>query len=67
MPQAKDITSDLGKLRKHKVMPTGVAPVMPQTYKLERKPAFNGSGFLFWMLIGSFLVMQVLFLGWLAK
>ena len=67
MPRVKDITGDLGKLSKRQVLPKGEAPVMPQQYKLERKPAFNGSSFFFWTIIGFFLVLQVVFLFWLAS
>ncbi len=66
MPKAKDITGDLHQLSKRKVLPKGEAPVMPQAHRLERKAAFNGSSFFFWILIGSFLLMQVGFLIWLS-
>ncbi|HSH08801.1 MAG TPA: hypothetical protein VK995_00320 [Oceanipulchritudo sp.] len=66
MPRVKDITHDLGKLRDKNILPTGVAPVMPQMYRLERKPAFNAPGFLFWVLIIVFLALQAIFLFWLA-
>jgi len=67
MPRVKDITGDLGKLRKREVLPTGEAPVLPQQFKLERKPAFNGSSFFFWIMIGFFIVLQVVFLLWLTR
>jgi len=67
MPRVKDITGDLGKLRKREVLPKGEAPVLPQQFKLERKPAFNGSSFFFWTMIGFFLVLQVFFLFWLTR
>jgi hypothetical protein len=67
MPKAKDITGDLGRLRKHQVLPTGKPPVMPQQHKLERKPAFNGSSFFFWTIIVFFIVLQVVFLFWLVR
>jgi hypothetical protein len=66
MPQVKDITGELGKLSKHNVLPKGQAPVMPQLFRLERKPAFNGSSFFCWMLISFFLALQLVFLIWLA-
>jgi len=66
MPQVKDITGDLGRLRKHNVLPKGKAPVMPQAYRLERKPAFNSSSFFCWLVISFFLALQVVFLFWLA-
>jgi len=66
MPHVKDITHDLGKLRDKHVLPTGAAPVLPQAFRLERPPAFNGPGFLFWVLICVFLALQAIFLFWLA-
>lgn len=67
MPKAKDITGDLHQLSRRKVLPKGEAPVMPQAYRLERKPAFNGSSFLFWTLILCFLFLQAAFLVWLSS
>jgi hypothetical protein len=67
MPKAKDLTGDLHKLRKRNVLPSGEAPVMPQRFRMERKPAFNGSSFFFWTIISFFLALQVVFLLWLAS
>jgi hypothetical protein len=66
MPRVKDLTGELGKLSQHNVLPKGEAPVMPQAYRLERKPAFNGSAFFCWLMVGFFLALQLLFLFWLA-
>ena len=66
MPGVKDITSDLGKLREKKVLPSGEAPVLPGNWIPERKPAFNAFGWFFWVLIGSFLLFQLVFLAWIA-
>lgn len=66
MPGAKDITGDLGKLRKRNVFPGGEAPSLPHPAHQERKTAFNGWSFFFWTLIGLFLVLQLGFLVWLG-
>ena len=66
MPQPKDITGELGKLSKRNVLPKGHAPVLPQIFRLERKPAFNGSSFFCWLMIAFFLALQFVFLLWLA-
>ena len=67
MPGVRDITKDIGKLRDKNVLPRGQAPVLPQAYRLERKPAFNYPGFFFWILIAFFLVLQLAFLFWLGS
>jgi hypothetical protein len=65
MPQVKDITGDLGKLRDYKVLPQGDPPhATPE--QLERKPAFNPFSFFFWTLIVLFIVLQFGFLVWLT-
>lgn len=66
MPTVKDITKDIGKLSKRNALPTGQNPAVPQVFNLERKTVFNSSSFLFWTLIFLFLVLQVVFLFWLA-
>lgn len=66
MPRVKDITGDLGKLRKKKVLPSGEAPALPHPSNLERKMAFNPSSFFFWTVIFCFIVLQFGFLFWLA-
>jgi hypothetical protein len=66
MPGAKDITGDLGKLRQHKVLPRGEAPILPHRSQQERKTAFNALSFFFWTLVVIFLVLQLAFLAWLS-
>ena len=66
MPGVKDITRDIGKLRKRDILPKGEAPVMPRLHRLERQPAFNASGVFSWIMIGFLLALQVIFLFWLA-
>ena len=66
MPGAKDITGDLGKLRKRKVLPRGEAPVLPHASHQERRIAFNALSFFFWTLVCIFLVLQLAFLTWLS-
>ena len=66
MPGVKDITRDIGKLRNRNILPKGQAPVLPQIHRLERQPAFNATGIFFWIMIGFFLALQVIFLFWLA-
>lgn len=65
MPQVKDITGDLGKLRERNVLPQGAPP--PSTpVQLERKPAFNPFSLFFWTLVVLFALLQFGFLAWLA-
>ena len=66
MPKVKDLTHDIGKLRKRNVLPTGDAPMTSPVLPMERKQAFNGSGFFFWLLVFFFLALQAVFLFWLA-
>jgi hypothetical protein len=67
MPGAKDITKDLGKLRKRNILPAGEPPVLPSGNLGERRQAFNAWGFFFWTFIVIFLCLQALFLFWLAR
>jgi len=64
MPGVKDITRDIGKLRKRDLPPKAEAPALLQ--RLERQPAFNASGVFSWIVICFFLALQVFFLFWLA-
>jgi hypothetical protein len=66
MPRVKDITGDLGKLREHKVLPTGERTPAVRPVQLERKPAFNPASFFFWTLVALFVFLQFGFLAWLA-
>jgi hypothetical protein len=68
MPRVNDITGDLGKLREHKVFPSGERPhsASPVQSQLERKPAFNPASFFFWTLVVLFIGLQFGFLAWLA-
>ena len=66
MPGVKDITKDLGELRKRNILPSGEPPVLPNPWTRERKQAFNPFGLFFWTLIALFLVLQLAFLAWIA-
>ncbi|MGC9451587.1 MAG: hypothetical protein ACP5I4_09080 [Oceanipulchritudo sp.] len=66
MPGARDITKDLGKLRKRNLLPAGEPPVLPAGPPGERRQAFNAFGFFFWTIIFLFLFLQGVFLIWLA-
>ena len=66
MPRVKDITGDLGKLRGKKVLQKGKTPDIPEPRNTERKMAFNPSSFFFWTVIVSFVLLQFVFLLWLA-
>lgn len=66
MPGVKDITSDLGKLRKRNILPDGQPPVLPGNWVAERRQAFNSFGFFFWTVIACFLGLQLAFLLWIA-
>lgn len=66
MAQPRDITPELGKLRKRNLQ-TPRPPLPASRMPLERKPAFDAVGFLFWTLVCLFLFLQVAFLVWLLQ
>lgn len=62
MPQAKDLTGDLGKLRGRNLAPDHARPLAGQ----ERRLPLDGLNAFFWfVLLGCFAGQWVL-LGWLA-
>jgi len=65
MPKAKDLTGELGRLRKRGVLPRGTPPALPQPGVRERALAFNGTGALCWALVAVLLVAQGAFVFWL--
>lgn len=65
MPRVKDLTGELGRLRgRNRVAEP--SPVPLPAAGLERPMALNASGIFVWSLVGSFLLLQGLFLGWLV-
>jgi hypothetical protein len=66
MPGVKDITSDIGRLRKRNILPDGTPPALPTHWVSERKQAFNPFGWFFWTVIALFLLLQIVFLVWVA-
>ncbi len=65
MPKAKDLTGDLGRLRKRGVFAKGTPAPLLEPPAEERRLALNTVGVLCWVAVAVLLAAQVAFVLWL--